>query len=387
MRVTGLVLVFVPLLLMGYAYFGYPAIVWLLARRRRPSIPAHDPGHWPPVTITLPVYNEEKAIAATLESLLALDYPPDRRTILVVSDASTDRTDEIVQGYADRGVSLLRLSQRMGKTAAENAAARVTTDPIVVNTDATVRVLPQALKALVRVFQDPGIGLASGRDVSVGDQQLESTRDESAYVDYEMRIRALETRIGSIVGASGCLYAVRNGLIDPRFPEALSRDFGAALAVAEKGFRAVSVEDAVCLVPRTRSLRSEYRRKVRTMTRGLSTLWFQRKMLSPRRRFFAFSLWSHKLARWVMLLLVPLVPVGLLLLIRPDQNELILLVAAGAGAIAVGLLGIFWPNAGKPPRVVTVFGFVLIVLGAGLASWSQFLRGQHKPFWEPTRRK
>jgi cellulose synthase/poly-beta-1,6-N-acetylglucosamine synthase-like glycosyltransferase len=387
MRLAGLLLVLLPLLLMGYAYLGYPAIIWLVAKRRGRGVPAQDPGSWPPVTITLPVYNEEKAIAATLESLLALDYPPDRRTILVVSDASTDRTDEIVRGYADRGVSLLRLPHRMGKTAAENAAAQVVTDPIVVNTDATVRVVPHALKSLVRVFEDPGIGLGSGRDVSVGDQQLETNRDESSYVDYEMRIRSLETRAGSIVGASGCLYAVRNGLIDPEFPEALSRDFGAALAVVEQGFRAVSVNDAICLVPRTRSLRSEYRRKVRTMTRGLNTLWYQRKMLSPRQRLIAFSLWSHKLTRWLMLLLLPLLPLGVILLVRPGTTVLLGLIVGAALLGAFGLLGIFWPMTRKPPRPFAVLGFLLIAVVAGLAAWIQFFRGEHRAVWEPTRRQ
>jgi cellulose synthase/poly-beta-1,6-N-acetylglucosamine synthase-like glycosyltransferase len=386
MKLAGLLLVLVPLALTGYAYFGYPAIIWLVAKRRRRGLPVHDPDSWPSVTITLPVYNEEKAVAATLDSLLALDYPPERLRILVVSDASTDRTDEIVRGYADLGVSLLRLPQRMGKTAAENAAASVVTDPIVVNTDATVRILPHALKSLVRTFQDPQIGLASGRDVSMGDQQVESNRDESAYVDYEMQIRSLETRAGSIVGASGCLYAVRNGLIDPAFPEALSRDFGAALAVAEQGFRAVSVDDAICMVPRTRSLRSEFRRKVRTMTRGLNTLWYQRKMLGPRQRLFAFSLWSHKVSRWAMLLLFPLIPLGLVLLLNPGPQLVLLLAAAAVLLAGAGLLGIFWPGTSKPPRPLAVLGYLLIVVLAGWASWIQFFRGERQAAWEPTRR-
>jgi len=387
MKLAGLLLVLLPLAVAGYAYFGYPAIIWLIARQRRRGLPSHDPDSWPPVTITLPVYNEEKAITPTLESLLALDYPPDRLRILVVSDASQDRTDEIVRGYADRGVSLLRLPERMGKTAAENAAARVITDPIIVNTDATVRILPHALKSLVRTFQDPAIGLASGRDVSMGDHQAESNRDESSYVDYEMQIRSLETRAGSIVGASGCLYAVRNGLIDPRFPEALSRDFGAALAVAAQGFRAVSVDDAICMVPRTRSLRSEYHRKVRTMTRGLNTLWYQRKMLNPRMRLFAFSLWSHKVSRWAMLLLLPLLPVGVVLFLEPS-TPVVLLLAGGAALLATaGLLGVYWPGARKPPRLVAVLGYGVIVVAAGWASWFQFIRRERRAVWEPTRRQ
>jgi hypothetical protein len=238
----------------------------------------------------------------------------------------------------------------------------------------------------VRAFEDPGIGLASGRDVSIGQEAIETNRDESTYVDYEMGLRSLETRAGSIVGASGCLYAVRNGLIDPGFPEALSRDFGAALAVVQQGFRAVSVEDAVCRVPRTHSLRSEFGRKVRTMTRGLGTLWYQRRMLSPRRGLFAFSLWSHKVSRWAMLPLLPLLPLGAVLLWQPGTAGLLAAGLAALAGLGLGLLGIFWPGSRKPPRPIAMLGFLVVVVGAGVASWIQFVRGRALPVWEPTRR-
>src|SRR5690606_39198192 len=116
---------------------------------------------------------------------------------------------------------------------------------------------------------------------SVGDLSAEGNQGESGYVGYEMRVRALETRLGSIVGASGSFFAMRREIHEPDFPEQLSRDFASALMAVERGFRAVSVEEAICLVPRTRSLRTEFRRKARTMARGLETLWYKRHLMNP----------------------------------------------------------------------------------------------------------
>jgi cellulose synthase/poly-beta-1,6-N-acetylglucosamine synthase-like glycosyltransferase len=201
-----------PLVIAIYAFVAYPLILWIAARlipKRKSVGPA---GAWPSVTITVPVYNAEANIRATLERLLELDYPRDQLQLLVISDASSDRTDAIVGEFAGAGVELFRLPDRMGKTTAENRALAVARGDIIVNADATVLLAPNALKALVRVFDDPTIGVSSGRDRSVGDVDNAGTRPESGYVGYEMWIRDLETRVGSIVGASGCFYAIRRGI-------------------------------------------------------------------------------------------------------------------------------------------------------------------------------
>src|SRR5260370_35671777 len=206
-------------------------------------------------------------MARTLDGIVALGYPAERSQILVVSDASSDRTDEIVSRFADRGVELLRLPQREGKTAAENAARPHLTGEIIVSTDASVRIHPAAVTHLVAAFGDQSVGLASGRDVSVANLDTPANAGEQAYVGYEMWVRDLETTEHGIVGASGCLYAIRPGLHMGHVPDALSRDFAAALTTRQHGLRAVSVPDAICFVPRSASLRQEYRRKVRTITR------------------------------------------------------------------------------------------------------------------------
>src|SRR5215472_520610 len=188
-----------PVGLVAYAYFGYPILLAGVGAMRRSRPPLAEPSEWPHITITVPAFNEAGAIAATIDRLLATDYPMDRRHVLIVSDASTDGTDDIVRGYADRGVELLRLPVRGGKTAAENAAARAVRSEIIVNTDASVQMRPGALKPLVCALEDRTVGVASGRDVSAGDVAVEGNAGESGYVGYEMRVRALETLIGSII--------------------------------------------------------------------------------------------------------------------------------------------------------------------------------------------
>src|SRR5207249_1884865 len=140
----------------------------------------------------------------------------------------------------DRGVELLRLPERRGKTAAENAARAHLRGTIIVNTDASVRIALQALKPLVAAFADPTVGVASGRDVSVARVGAEANAGESTYVGYEMWVRDLETRVSGIVGASGCLYAIRAELHRQLVPEDLSRDFGAALLGAVAALAALA---------------------------------------------------------------------------------------------------------------------------------------------------
>jgi cellulose synthase/poly-beta-1,6-N-acetylglucosamine synthase-like glycosyltransferase len=369
-----------------YAYVVYPILLRLIGWFRAPEPARGDPEEWPLVSFSVPAYNEATAIRRTIESLLALDYPPDRRQIVIVSDASTDGTDDIVRAYADRGVELCRLSQRSGKTAAENAAIPYLRGPIVVNTDATIRILPASLKPLIRAFQDPSVGVASGRDISVGDVVTGANRGESGYVGYEMWVRSLETRVGSIVGASGCFYAIRRDLHEALVPEALSRDFASALTAREHGLRAVSVNEAVCLVPRTVSLRREFHRKVRTMTRGLETLWFKRHLLNPfRYGWFAWMLFSHKLARWLVFLFVP-PALAALAVLAPESGAARFVLGTAAATLMAGTLAVRWPEGRAAPRLLELAGFATVACAAGFLAWIRALRGDLNPIWEPTRR-
>ena len=379
-------LVAFPVVLGLYAYFGYPAMLWLLQRlRHEPEVT--EPAEWPLISITVPAYNEEQQIRGTIESLLRTDYPAARRQILVVSDASSDRTDEIVREYVDRGVQLLRVEERRGKGAAENAAAAHLTGEIVVNTDASIRIAPHGLKPLIARFTDPTVGLASGRDVSVANVDGDANQGESGYVGYEMWIRQLETRISGIVGASGCYYAIRTHLHRQPLPEHVSRDFAAAIVAREHGYRAVSVDEATCLVPRTGSLKREYRRKVRTMTRGMETLWFKRALLNPFRfGIFSWMLLSHKVCRWLLPWALPLALVGLALL-APGSTVALGLLVFGGVVLASGALGWALSDRVSLPRFLSVPAFALASNVAAIHAGTRALQGKANALWEPTRRE
>lgn len=379
-------LLLLPAVSLGYAYVGYPLLLrgmtWFRAARPAPA----DPQSWPSITITVPAYNEARTIATTLDRLLALDYPAERRQIIVISDASTDGMDDIVLRFADRGIELLRQPVRQGKSAAENAVHAHARGEIIVNIDATTIVRPASLKALIREFTDPTVGVASGRDVSEG-SAAESNQGESGYVGYEMWVRRLETQVHSIVGASGCFYGIRRHLYDPAFPLTLSRDFASAILAREGGYRAVSAEGAICGVLRTADLSSEFPRKVRTMKRGLQTLWYKRALLNPLRYGeFAFFLWSHKVARWAPYPL--LIPAGAALIVLATRHrEAAVLLAASVCVLAVGIAGMRWPATSRPPTVVALAGYAVAANAAGLLAWWQALQaGGGSAIWEPTRR-
>jgi cellulose synthase/poly-beta-1,6-N-acetylglucosamine synthase-like glycosyltransferase len=377
--------IIVPLAVVLYAYVVYPLLLVIVAAVRRRRLASADPQQWPFLTITVPCYNEGHTIAKTLEALLALDYPADRRQIVVLSDASTDDTDDIVRTFADRGVELVRLATRRGKSAAENAAASVARGDIIVNLDATIRVAPGALKALVRTFQDPTVGVASGRDVSVATTGG-TIAGESRYVGYEMAIRSLETRVDSIVGASGCFYGIRRTLYDGTFPETLSRDFASALVAREHGYRAVSVEDALCYVPRASKARAELQRKIRTMARGLATLWYKRHLMNPfRYGVFAILLVSHKLCRW---LVYPLLPIAAIALVAAAGNGLVYAIIAGLILLGtvLGIIGLRWPQTSRAPALIAFAAYILAATLAGVVAWKRVLMRQHAAAWEPTRR-
>jgi cellulose synthase/poly-beta-1,6-N-acetylglucosamine synthase-like glycosyltransferase len=388
MRLTALVLVALPIVLGLYSYIIYPTILRLMALGKRQATPP-TPGAknaFPLVTVVVPAYNEETQIRGAIEALLAQTYPHERMQILILSDASTDATDSIVAEYASQGVELMRMPARSGKTAIENAAIPLIRGDVVVNSDSSTRLHRDAILFLIEQLADPEIGVASGRDVSVTSGDTSANSVEGEYVDYEMRLRALETRTGGIVGASGCCYAIRAELHRMPIPPDLSRDFSAALTAREHGQRAVSVDAAIAFVPRTKSLRREYVRKVRTISRGMETLVRVRYMLNPFRfGMFAWKLFSHKVCRWLMPLTAVPAAAGLAFLARSDPWAQL----TAGGAVIVGataIVGATWPESKRVPRLIGIIAFSVSANVAVVHGIVRLLRASEDKTWEPTRR-
>jgi glycosyltransferase involved in cell wall biosynthesis len=381
---VGWVLVLLPVALLAYGYLLYPAILWVMAAQRKPTRLRHR--DLPFVSIVVPAYNEEAQIRGAIEALIRQDYPADHRQILVVSDASTDRTDEIVAEYRSAGVELLRMAVRGGKTAAENASIPRLRGEIIVNSDASVRLHPAAVRLLVDAMTDPRVGVASTRDVSVVAGADLANVTEAGYVDYEMRVRHLETVTGGIVGASGSGYAIRANLHRIPVRSDLSRDFSAALTARTHGYAAVSADGALCYVPRTTSLKAEYRRKVRTISRGVETLLHNNHLLDPTIfGAFAWKLISHKVCRWLVPVFALLGVVGLALL-APSHRWAVAALVAAALVASLAVIGALWPATRPMPRIISTLTFAAAANVAVLHALSRVFLGHQDHLWEPTRR-
>src|SRR4051794_28749534 len=188
-----------PLALIGWTHVGYPAVAGVLAARRRPrTLPADAP--LPSVALVIAAHNEEAVLARRLENALALDYPADRLQVVVTSDGSTDRTREIAEAFAPRGVTLLD-NPRAGKLAAQNAAVRATASELIAFSDANSMWEPDALRRLVAHFADPEVGYVCGRLRLI--DPADGRNVEGHYWRYELWLRAQESRLGSITAGNG----------------------------------------------------------------------------------------------------------------------------------------------------------------------------------------
>ena len=377
-----------------YQVVLYPFVLALVARRSQrssrglkepepPTLRSAVP--LPRVTVCVVAHNAREHIEGCLRALLESEYPEDHLEVVVVSDASTDGTDEAVLASGDPRVSLIRMPVRKGKTYAENRVAPTLRGDLIVNTDATVLLEPGAIPALVAAFADDRVGAASGLDV-LASRRLDP---ESKYVNFEMWLRTLETAAGGIIGNSGSIYAVRRHIHALTVPDHLSRDLASAFLTHEAGYRSVFVPTARCRIPPTASVRAEYHRKVRTSMRGMQTLWHFRRLLLPwKHGLFSYKLWSHKVVRWA---LPPLV-----LVLGPVTAALAMGVAPPLGWALGGLwkaliiFSIFAIVAGERlqlPKGALTTAYLGAGILAGTTAWGRVMIARGDGSWNPTPRK
>lgn len=303
----------------AYLYFGYPALIWLVARLQpRPLRPA--PGAAPPrLTVIVPAFDEEAVIDEKIDNTLAADYPPDRLEVLVVSDGSADRTEPIVaaRAAADARVRLLALP-RGGKALALNAAAAAAGGDVLVLTDANALVDGDALARLAAPFADPEVGGVCGRKRYRAGRGADATElGENLYWRYDQWIKERESRAGSVFAADGTLYALRRDLYVPIADPAQADDIALSARVVLQGRRLVFEPRAVAWEEAPAEGRAELARKVRVTNHSVRALWNLGGALWTS-GFYSLELLSHKLFRHLVpFLLLPMLASHLLLAAAP----------------------------------------------------------------------
>ena len=367
------------LFLIVYPYAVYPLLLALWgALRARPV--ARSPIE-PTVSVLIPAYNEADVIAATLAAMLAQDYPKDRLQILVVSDCSDDGTDDIVRSFADRGVELLRQTERGGKALGLNAAVKRARGEIVVFCDANARFAPDAVRSLVQNFADPSVGYVTGTLTVAASEGGVASGNGNAYLRFEESLRAAETRVGSVIGVNGGCDAIRRELYSD-IPKELITDFVLPLRVIAAGRRVVFDPQAASLEDGNEELQSEFSMRVRVALRALQGLVHMRRLLNPLRHpAAAFTIVSHKVVRYLaFVFLATALLSNLVLAVSSPVYRVLLLLHLGCYALAAcGLLGV-----GRRLGIVAVAPAYLLMSywAFAVASW-RFVRGQTMATWKP----
>ena len=290
-------LLWLSLALLAYVYAGYPALMWVRAAARR-SPAKHLSRATPKVTIIVVAHNEARSVTERLDNLLALDYPRQRLEIILVSDGSTDDTVERARAYEHRGVIVRASAQRRGKPSVLNETVPAASGEIVLLADARQRFAPEALRALVRPFADPGVGAVSGELVLTRNEGGTAAGDGVGfYWRYEKLIRQSESRTYSTVGATGAIYAVRRALFTAIPADTILDDVVIPMNIVRQGYRVLFESGALAYDRVSATARDEFRRKVRTIAGNFQLFGRDRWLLSPVQNPLWFQILSHKGAR------------------------------------------------------------------------------------------
>lgn len=377
--VAAQVIIWACALLLGYTYFGYPLIVWCLARwRPHPwtAIPRE-----PDVSVVIVAYNEEATIARRLRNLIDTDYPIQRMEIVVVCDGSTDRTAAIARSFANQGVRTIEFSRRRGKSAVLNDVVSSARADIVVLTDVRQRFARRAIKHLVADFADPRVG-AVGGDLKLvsGDAGSQIGTGARVYWNYEKFIRRHEAALDSTIGATGAVYAIRRRLFRPIPPDTILDDVLIPMEVVRQGYRVLFEPRAVAFDRTSASARSEALRKTRTIA-GNFQLFLTKPWLSLP---FYNRLWLQTVSHKGLRLVIPL-----LLFTAFAVNAALLPVGFYRFTFAAQVLFYGAAIAGralrhkrhKPPWLNVPYTFC-VLNWATVVAFFRFVTGRQRSAWE-----
>jgi cellulose synthase/poly-beta-1,6-N-acetylglucosamine synthase-like glycosyltransferase len=366
--------------LVFFAYFGYPLTLVILRSIKRNTV-AKAP-YIPPASLIIAACNEEKRIRDKLDNTLSLEYPREKLQIIIASDGSCDKTNEIVRSYATHGIELLDFPERRGKESAQKDAILKATGEVIVFSDVATRIAPEGLKEIIANFADPSVGCVSSVDRVIG--RDDKPCGEGFYVHYEMWLRHLESQVFSLVGLSGSFFAARREVCRD-FSGEMQSDFRTVLNSVRLGLRGVSDPGSIGYYRDIADTKREFERKIRTVLRGLTVFFHNLEFLNIfRYGLFSYLYFCHKLLRW-------LVPVFLITAIT--ANVLLSFYSAGYLVLFFFQLLFYGFAAGvwaqKLPSSCVVFKipfYFVTVNAAILVAWWRFLRGRRMVMWSPSER-
>ena len=374
------VLFWVSILLIVYAYAGYPLLVWAVGSWSPRTV--HKADHLPRVTVLIAAFNEEACIAGTILNKLNQDYTPELLDVLVVSDGSTDRTELIVRELANPRLRLIVQEPRSGKTTALNRMAPEAAGEILVFSDANSIYEEKAIREIARNFHDPSVGYVTGKMVYVDEKGSLIGSGCSAYMRYENLLRGLETRVGSVVGVDGGVDAVRKELYEPMRPD-LGADIILPLKAVQKGFRVVYEPGALLWETSLSKARDEFRMRTRVILHTYHGFWVMSQMFNPfRHGFYSIQLLSHKVLRYG----VGILQIGLLIsnaLLLPGGTFYVACFAAQTAFYVCALAGLVMERLHLKQGFLYYPYYLCLLNTASLFALVKFFFGVKQVTWTP----
>jgi len=370
------------ILLVIYTYAGYPLSVIFLSLFAKKEV---KKGFCEPtVTVLITAYNEENNIASKLEDTLSLEYPKEKMEIVVASDGSNDKTEEIVRDYQSKGVRLIRVEGRVGKTETQNQAVKQAKGEIIIFSDATTKYDKSAIRKIVRNYHDPSVGAVSGRYEYYNPNGAPTGMGTMLFWKYENFIKSRQTKIRTITGCCGCIYSVKKSLYEP-LPANIISDLVEPLKILEKGYRIAFEPEAVAYEATEKKAADEFSMRVRVITRGMNGLLFVKNLFNPwKYNFVAFQLFSHKVLRWS----IPFLMVGLLISNAFLLEHFFYRITFFLQVIfyAAAILGWIWSQRGMKIKILSIpFYFCLVNLASAIAL-GNIVKGRKLVTWETIRK-
>lgn len=309
------------LAVIGYSYFGYPMLAYCMSRLKRRMKFSYTTSYTPSVTIIIAAYNERECIVDKINNTFSLDYPKEQLQIIIVTDGSTDGTNDIVSNYPS--ITLLHKPSREGKSAALNRAIALGDSEIIVFSDANAMLNKEALRELNKHFQDTVIGGVAGEKRILSEDRNGAVIVEGFYWRYESSVRQWDSDWYAVTGAVGELYAIRRSLIDPIPADIVCDDLYLTMRMISRGARMCYEANAYSAERTSESIGEEWKRKVRIAAGSLQALgklnflrWCWTQPLP------AFQFMSRKILRWIIVpyLLVALLVLGMIY-VGNGENE------------------------------------------------------------------
>lgn len=375
--------------IVAYTYAGYPLLLILLSAVIRKPVRRND-SFRPSVSLLITAHNEEAIIEKKIINSLALDYPEDRLDIVVASDGSSDKTNDIARRFESEGVVLFAYERQRGKVLAMNESICRLSGEIVVLSDASVMYEPDALIKLVRNFSDPDVGGVWGDKDYRNPDRVVSGEGEGFYLKYEKFSKRRENMLGSIVSAEGSMFALRRSVFEPIPDPSVADDYYLSALIRHKGYRLIYEPEARSHEEVAPTTGDEFRRKVRIIQGGLRGFFLMKHLANPfRYGIYSIQIISRQFLRRAVAFLFPIILTCNIAIVafRPSPLYLTLLTAslcipalAAIGAIAVRR------KSQLPFLIYAPHYFMLVNLASIQAMWRLFL-GQRAVTWKPTTRK